>query len=311
MVIPDYTRHDQDRAPGFVRELHETLATKPLVYRNQPEFNYDQLVRLPRILSTQCDDGHVIGVPYGRHLRLFYEFDTINHIRLHLTNLLNEMGELANEYSDAELMVLDYNDFPHRHYVEPMLIGAEFPSPTEVSVVRCRDMRSQQQPETAAAVSVREASADSDADTIVEIERAAAGEAAHAPPLATQFFPDAAWVGLAEVDGAPAGFIHLANAEKRGLSAEELVIHPDADHTDVSRSLLSSAMNWGAEQNRRALTLRVAMENVGDPLLREFGFRHVTNELTYQRPADPAEVQRRHDDKITTYVKVGKIWGRF
>lgn len=311
MVTPDYTRYDQDRAPGFVRELHETLATKPLVYRNQPEVDYDQLVHLPRILSTQCDDGHVIGVPYGRHLRLFYEFDTINHIRLHLTNLLNEMGELANEYSDAELMVLDYNDFPHRHYVEPMLIGAEFPSPTEVSVVRCRDMRSQKLPEADEAIAVREAVPDADADAIVEIEQASAGEAAHAPPLANQFFPDAAWVGLAEVEGQPAGYIHLAEAEKRGLTAEELIIHPDADHTSVSRALLSAAMQWGAEQNRRALTLRVSMDNVGDPLLKVFGFRHVTNELTYQRPADPAEVQRRHDDKITTYVKVGKIWGRF
>ncbi len=310
MVIPDYTRHEQDRAPGMVRDLHETLASKALAYRNQPDLDFDALVRLPRMLSTQCDDGYVIGVPYGRHLRLFYEFDTINHIRLHLTNLLNEMGELATEHSDTELMVLDYTDFPHRHYVEPMLIGAGFVSPSEVAVMRCRDVRDQTVPEVGGGLSVREATPD-DAEAVVEIERQAAGEGAHAPPLAAQFFPDSDWIGLAERDGAAAGYIRVAAAEKRGILAEELIVHPEHDHTAVSRALLAAAVQRGAEANRRAMTLRVAGDSAGDPLLKEFNFRHVTNELTYQRPADPAEVQRRREAKVTTFVKVGKIWGRF
>ena len=310
MVIPDYTRHAQDVAPGMVRDLHETLATKALAYRNQPDLDFDQLVRLPRMLSTQCDDGYVIGVPFGRHLRVFYEFDTINHIRLHLTNLLNEMGELASEHSDAELMVIDYTDFPHRHYVEPMLIGAGFVSPSEVAVMRCRDVRDQSLPELAPGISVRDATAD-DGDAVVEIEQQSAGEAAHAPPLANQFFDEAEWVGLAERDGAPAGYIRTAPAEKRGVIAEELIVHPDQDHSEISSALLATAMQRAAEANRRAMTLRVSGESVGDDLLKEFNFRHVTNELTYQRPADPAEVQRRIDAKVTTYVKVGKIWGRF
>ncbi len=309
MVIPDYTRHAQDVAPGMVRDLHETLASKQLAYRNQPDLDFDELVRLPRMLSTQCDDGYVIGVPYGRHLRIFYEFDTINHIRLHLTNLLNEMGELATEHSDCELMVIDYTDFPHRHYVEPMMIGAGFTSPSEVSVMRCRDVRDQALPEVGD-ITVRDASAGDD-EAIVEIEREASGEGAHAPPLANQFFGDAEWVGIAERGGSAAGYIRTLPAEKRGVTAEELIVHPEHDHTEVSRALLAAAMQRGAEENRRAMTLRVAGESVGDPLLREFNFRHVTNELTYQRPADPAEVQRRYDEKVVTYVKVGKIWGKF
>ena len=310
MVTPDYTRHAQDVAPGFVRELHETLATKQLAYRNQPDVDFDELVRSPRMLSTQCDDGYVIGIPYGRHLRIFYEFDTINHIRLHLTNLLNEMGELATEHSDCELMVVDYTDFPHRHYVEPMLIGAGFVSPSEVSVMRCRDVRDQALPEIAPGIRVRDASED-DADAVVQIEQQAAGEGAHAPPLAPQFFGDSEWVGIAEQEGSPAGYIRTVPAEKRGIAAEELLVDPEHDFTEVSRALLATAMQRGAEANRRAMTLRVAGDSAGEPLLREFNFRHVTNELSYQRPADPAEVQRRYDDKVTTYVKIGKIWGRF
>ncbi len=310
MVIPDYTRHAQDVAPGMVRDLHETLATKTLAYRNQPDLDFDDLVRLPRMLSTQCDDGYIIGVPYGRHLRLFYEFDTINHIRMHLTNLLNEMGELATEHSDTELMVLDFTDFPHRHYVEPMLIGAGFTSPSEVSVMRCRDVRDQTLPEVDASISVRDASADDEA-AMIEIESQAAGEGAHAPPLATQFFDDAQWVGLAERGGSPAGYLRVVEAERRGVVAEELIVHPEHDHTEVSRALLAAAMQRAADDNRRAMTLRVDGESVGDPLLQEFNFRHVTNELAYQRPADPNEVARRREAKVTTFVKVGKIWGRF
>ena len=310
MVTPDYTRHAQDVAPGFVRELHETLASKQLAYRNQPEADFDELVRLPRMLSTQCDDGYVIGVPYGRHLRVFYEFDTINHIRLHLTNLLNEMGELATEHADSELMVIDYTDFPHRHYVEPMLIGAGFVSPSEVSVMRCRDVREQALPEIAPGIRVRDASED-DAEAVVEIERQAVGEGAHAPPLASQFFGDSEWVGIAERDGSAAGYIRTVPAAKRGIAAEELLVHPEHDFTEVSSALLATAMQRGAEANRRAMTLRVAGESAGEPLLKEFNFRHVTNELSYQRPADPAEVARRREAKVTTFVKVGKIWGRF
>ena len=310
MVTPDYTRHAQDVAPGFVRELHETLASKQLAYRNQPEADFDELVRLPRMLSTQCDDGYVIGVPYGRHLRVFYEFDTINHIRLHLTNLLNEMGELATEHADSELMVIDYTDFPHRHYVEPMLIGAGFVSPSEVSVMRCRDVRDQSLPEIAPGIRVRDASAD-DAEAVVEIERQAVGEGAHAPPLASQFFGDSEWVGIAERDGSAAGYIRTVPAAKRGIAAEELLVHPEHDFTEISSALLATAMQRGAEANRRAMTLRVAGESAGEPLLKEFNFRHVTNELSYQRPADPAEVARRREAKVTTFVKVGKIWGRF
>lgn len=310
MVTPDYAAYDQDRAPGMVRRLHESLAARPITYRNQPETDYGALVRSSRMLSVQCDDGYVIGLPYGRHLRLFYEFDTINHIRLHLTNLLNDMGELALEHSECELMTLDYNDFPHRHYVEPMLIGAAFPSPAEVSIVRCRDVRGQPAPELNPAVSVRRATED-DAPVVAALEQCAAGEAAHAPPLADHFFSDAAWVGIAEMSGEAVGYIHLAEAEKRGLSAEELVIAPDQPFADVSGALLAAAMRWGAEQNRRALTLRVSMEAMSDPLLARFGFRHITNELFYQRPADPAVIERQHADKIVTYVKVGKIWGRF
>ena len=132
------TPHTTRTAPrGLIRELHENLSTRQITFRNQPLRDYGQLVKTTRLLSVQCDDGYVIGLPYGRHLRLFYEFDTINHIRLHLTNLLNDIGELALQHSECELMTLDYNDFPHRHYVEPMLMGAAFVSPDEVSVMRC------------------------------------------------------------------------------------------------------------------------------------------------------------------------------
>jgi len=65
MVTPDYSAYDQDRAPGMVRELHETLAARPITFRNQPERDYGALVKAARLLSVQCDDGYVLGLPYG------------------------------------------------------------------------------------------------------------------------------------------------------------------------------------------------------------------------------------------------------
>ena len=311
MVTPDYTRHQQDVAPGLVRDLHETIGTKDNVFHNLVDVDYDAIVSRPRFLSTQCDDGYVVGLPYGRHLRVFYEFDVIDAVRQHLPRLLNELGELAMQHSDAEIMVLEFNDFPRRHAAHPAMQGAEFEEPTEVMVARCNDIREVELPELADGVSVREAKA-ADADTIAEIEEAASGESAMAPPLPDDFFSDALWVGLAEANGEAAGFIRVLDGpERRSLAMEEFVIHPDQDAPPVSAALLRGAIERAREDDVRRLSLRVATEAFSDPLLQALDFRHVGDSVIYQRPADPAEVQRLHDEKITTRVRVGKIFGRF
>lgn len=309
MAIPDPTRYQQDVTPGLIRDLHRTLASRPLVYRNQPDADIDAMLEHPDLLAAQCDDGFAAGTPWGRHLRVAYEFDSLNAIRSHLTNLLTDLGELAHERG-IELMTMDYNDFPHRHWVDPMLMGAGFAPPAEVSVLRLRDVREVQPPEPAAGVSAREATAD-DADLIAEIEERTAGEGAHAPPLDARFLSDARWVGIAEVDGAAAGFLRIVDAERRGILADELVVDQEQRPNDAAAALLGAAVRWGAERNNRALTLRADVSAASNPVLQQFGFRHVGNELLYQRPADPDEVAARRDASITTFVKVGKIFGQF
>ena len=309
MAIPDPTRYLQDTTPGLIRDLHATLASSPLVYRNRPDVDFDAILDHPDLLAAQCDDGYVAGTPWGRHLRVAYEFDSLNAIRQHLTNLLNDIGELAHARG-AELITMDYNDFPHRHWVDPMLIGAGFAEPAEVCVMRLRDVRDAEQTELADGVSVREATA-ADADEIAAVEERASGAGAHAPPLDARFLEDADWVGLADVDGEPAAFLRVIEGEKRGIVADELVVAHDERPNDAISALLGAAVTWGAERNRRALTLRAAATAVSNPVLQQFRFRHVGNELLYQRPADPSEVVARREARITTFVKVGKIFGQF
>lgn len=309
MAIPDPTRYLQDTTPGLIRDLHATLASSPLVYRNRPDVDFDAILDHPDLLAAQCDDGYVAGTPWGRHLRVAYEFDSLNAIRQHLTNLLNDIGELAHARG-AELITMDYNDFPHRHWVDPMLIGAGFAEPAEVCIMRLRDVRDAEPPAPAAGVGVREATA-ADADAIAAVEERASGEGAHAPPLDSRFLGDADWVGLADVDGEPAAFLRVIEGEKRGIVADELVVAHDERPNDAISALLGAAVAWGAERNRRALTLRAAATAVSNPVLQQFRFRHVGNELLYQRPADPAEVVARREARITTFVKVGKIFGQF
>ena len=309
MVIPDPTRYRQDVTPGLIRDLHQTLASRPLVYRNQPDVDIDAMLDHPDLLAAQCDDGFAAGTPWGRHLRVAYEFDSLNAIRNHLTRLLTELGELAHARG-ARLITMDYNDFPHRHWVDPMLIGAGFAPPSEVGVMRLRDVREVSPPAPAAGMSARPATAE-DAEAIAGIEERAAGEGAHAPPLDGRFLEDASWVGIAEADGEPAGFLRIIDAAKRGIMADELVVDQDRRPNDAAAALLGAAVRWGAERNNRALTLRADGSAVSNPVLRQFGFRHVGNELLYQRPADPDEVASRRASEITAYVKVGKIFGQF
>ena len=80
MVTPDYAAYDQDRASGLIHDLHRSIAETPRALRNQPTADYAAMLKLPRFLSTQCQDGYLLGIPYGRHLKLFYEFDRLGPV---------------------------------------------------------------------------------------------------------------------------------------------------------------------------------------------------------------------------------------
>ena len=309
MVIPDYSRHLQDVKPGFVRELHQTLADKPLVYRNAPKTDYDALVSRTDLFTVTAEAGYIVGLPYGRHLKLFYEFDDLEFMRQEFAAMLNDLGRMVVQRSEAQLMVLDYTDFPHRHRVNPVLVGAEFDEPLEWTLMRCRDVREVDLPPAPDGVRVRAATPD-DGEALGALEERLNGEGALAPPLPGEFFTAARAVIVAEVDGTIAGYLRLLNADKRGLRAEEFAVNPD-QAAPVGGALLHEAFRRGREDNRRAMTLRVALASVQDPLLAAYAFRPSEQGLSFQRPADPRVVERRRDQKVKPRVKVGKIWGRY
>ena len=110
MVIPDYSRHDSDRSPGLVRELHRTLDDQELRYRNVSDINYDVLVENPKAIVAHSEDGYVLGIPRGRQLLVYYEFGDLDAVRDQLGNLIVDLADVALRRTDCETMVLDYND---------------------------------------------------------------------------------------------------------------------------------------------------------------------------------------------------------
>ena len=309
MVIPENSRFAQDRARGFVRELHRNLAVKELSYRNVPDVDYSELVNRANIIATQSEDGYVLGVPHGRHLKVYYEFDYIERLRRDFTRLVRELSEIAHERTDCTVMALEFNDFPHRHYIDAILRGSDFSEPVDFAVMRCRDVREQEIPDASSGITIREAS-EADADTIVALEETLSGDAGIAPPLPAEFFSDVRWIGVAEVGGALRGYIRLQDTDKRGMVAEEFQTDRSTG-ADVAGALLHAAFELGRANNRRALTLRVAQEVMADPLLKAYGFRHAGDGLQYMRPVDPSELERRRENKTASYFKVGKIWGKW
>lgn len=310
MVFPDASQFDQDRSPGLVRELHKSIASRPASYRNLPGLEYGDLVSLPTILSTQCDDGYIIGVPYGRHLKIYYEFDDFQPLRAEFTSLLNELGTLAVEHTECTLMVLQYRDFPNRHHVDPIIMGAEFDDPVSFSLMRCRDVREQQIPDAPDGVAVRPAT-EADGDLLSALEERVAGDDALAPPLPDAFFSAARAVLIAEADGAAVGYIRLVDTDRRGILAEEFLVDSDSDEHRIGAALLHAAFEHGRDDNRRGLTIRVRADALSSPLIKDHGFKHLDDGLNYVRLADPNEVQKRHEEKIVSHVKVGKIFGMF
>ena len=310
MVTPDSTRYEQDITPGLIRQLHEALSTHALAYRNRSDVDYGELVKSPELIASSCDDGYVLGVPFGRHLRIYYEFDQVEPMRRQFTELLNEVAEIAIKNSAIELLVLEFNDFPRRHRQESIFIGAEFDAPINLALMRCRDVREQEIPEAPSDVSVREATV-ADIDAFGQIEENIGGDDRLAPPFPKRFFDDARWIAIAEVDGAPAGYIRVSDAEKRGLLADQFVVDGNLGSERVSSALLHAAILHGREDNRRALTVQVAQDAIGDPTLTTFGLKHAGDGLRYQRIADPAVVEENRLAKVETRVKVGRIWGRF
>ena len=316
MVIPDSAAYDADRAPGLVRALHDTIADRPRLFRNQPALDYGALVREPRIITAQCEDGYVLGIPYGRHLKVFYEFDGLNLLRQHFGRLVDDLGELARDHTECRLMTLEYDDFPNRHYVDPMIIGARFRDPLPFMLLRCRDVREQDVPDAPDGVQVREAG-EVDAALLQGLEERQSGEDALAPPLPDEFFSGARAVFLALRDGAAAGYLRLADAPRRGTIAEEFLVDAAGPEPggeggrDVATALLGAAFRHGRESDRRSCTIRVAAEGASAPVFKAFGFRHDGDGFQYLRPADPAAARAAIEEKVVSYVKVGKIFGMF
>ncbi|MDE2639647.1 MAG: hypothetical protein OXI03_03590 [Chloroflexota bacterium] len=308
MVTPDYAAFDQDRARGLVNDLHQSISDTPRALRNQPTADYAAMLKLPRFLSTQCQDGYLLGIPYGRHLKLFYEFERLGPLQANLRDLVTDIAELAGKHTDCEVLALEFDDFPNRHHVDHSIVGAYFRDPLPFMLMRARDMRDQELPDAPDGVAVRSA-VPGDADAIGEVEAEVAGDDALAPPLPDGFIESARSVLVAEREGAVVGYIRLVDAERRGLMAEELLVN-EAGGEAATTALLRATMEEGKAADRRALTIRVAADMAGDPLLKSFGFKHSGDGLQYLRILDP-EAAYAAVKKRPTYIKVGKIFGRF
>ena len=314
MVTPDYSRHEQDRRPGLLRELHQVLAGKPKSLRNLPETDYSALVKRRDLFSTQAEGGYVVGLPFGRHLRIFYEFEDVEPLRQDLNALLDDLGELAHERSGTTLMVLEFSDFPHRHRVDPILTGAEFDDPIEWSRLRVIGINEEgaldRIPALPDGITVRQATV-ADGERIAALEERVGGEGAFAPPLPKDFFADDALVVLAEVDGALAGVLRAIPGEKRSLDGEEFVVDPSHATDPITTALLRAMFEAGAQANKRSLTVRVALESTRDPVFVAFGFKPSEQGLTFLRSGDPEALRQRREERIAPRFKIGKIWGRY
>ena len=310
MVIPDDVRFLQDVKPGLVRDLHKTISGHRVTYRNLVKVDLAPLVSAPGVLITVCESGYVLGIPNGRFLKIFYEFEKIDGLRKSLRRLLDELGELAVVNTDCELMVLEVDNLANRHHTEPIIIGADFTDPINFSLMCCRDIRDRKLMDLSNNIQARIAS-NIDWGDIESFEKHRNKRSELDFPLSSEIFNSMFCVVVAEVDESIVGYICVAEVERNNLFVEGFAIDEDLDEDSIMSALLRTVFHFGKENDRQTLSMRIPIELMGVSFLLRNGFNHTGDELVYVRSVNPAHVQDQRQEKVRSHIEVGKIFGTF
>jgi hypothetical protein len=254
-------------------------------------------------------EATVVGRPYRDFLEVHYAFPDVQDFTNRFKDVFERCARASSKQEAPRGVVLHFRDRPNRplavtlfwestleeagHWVEmDYLTVPEMDEPGDI---------------IEGGYQVRDAT-ESDRDTISRLEAEVAGLPPLSPAGVDSFYAESRWLKLVTTSsGVPVGCVAL-RTESPGWGIIEEMFVLQAAREQLRAPLLRWTMAFLHNNGGRRQRRRVYLNDVEElALFRETGFTPAETGVDYMRPVDPADIQRKVDERQShgTLIKFG------
>jgi ribosomal protein S18 acetylase RimI-like enzyme len=275
-----------------------------MLMRNVPMSarDWEELVNTSGVTSISSDVGDLAIIHENGELALYWQFETLDDMRLHFQPMFDELRPEIAE-ADVDFITMDLVQVRERDWLRPLLDDASFEFFAEWLDMTHPGLDPDDIPEFPEDVTMRKAG-DDDVERMFEIWQAAYGELAAAAGTFDFYLDNHTWAGALEQDGNIVGFAINGPVHAAEGVILDVAVAPEAWGNGYGKLLLQAAAYQLTTQDARRATIRVRPDI--KPALRiatEAGFRPGQGGLEYRRTTDEALIAERKEERRKSGVK--------
>ncbi|HEX5938825.1 MAG TPA: GNAT family N-acetyltransferase [Dehalococcoidia bacterium] len=249
-------------------------------------------------LAEGVAGARLIARVNGTDARIGYEFSEPDALRKQFPELWQQLEPRLRQAGVVNKAFLDFEDRQRRRWIEPVLVGQLFTSGQDyVLLERARTAPPASQLE----IEVGKPETNQYGDILALLRAESFHSSTDPNDLATDL-ARALWAGVVDIDGV-AGFAQLWEIDGT-VHLEDLVVAETHRGKGYGEVLLSAALNWVAENRPGPVRLYTNFERTAAMgLYRKHGFRQLYTGVTFERPMDPAEIEKILSRRKNTYSR--------
>ena len=263
--------------------------------------------RRPQLIVID-GEATAAGRPYRDFLEVHYAFPEVQEFSNHFNEVFDRCTRGSSKQEAPRGVVIHFRDRPNRALAETLFWESALSEGGHWVELDYLTVPEQDDPGDTieGGFQVRDAT-EADRDTISRLEAEVAG----LPPLTSggvdTLYSDSRWLKLVTTSsGVPVGCVAL-RTESPGWGIIEEVFLLQAVREQLQAPLLRWMMAFLRNNGGRRQRRRVYLDNAAEvALYRESGFSPAETGVDYTRPVDPADVERKVEDrKSGTMIKFG------
>jgi hypothetical protein len=254
-------------------------------------------------------EATVVGRPYRDFLEVHYAFPDVQDFSNRFNDVFDRCTRASSKQEAPRGVIIRFRDRPNRalavtvFWESALVEGGHWVEMDYLTVPEQDDPGDKIE----GGFLVRDAT-EADRDTVSRLEAEVAGQAPLTPGGVDSLYSESRWLKLVTTSsGVPVGCVAL-RTESPGWGIIEDIFLLQAVRDQLREPLLRWVMaflrnNGGRRQRRRAY-----LDNTEEvALLREIGFTPGETGVDYTRPVDPADVQRKVEERQShgTMIKFG------